>query len=286
LAVLRLLLAVTTAISLVTPIGLSAPGPVVADCATVCYTLSFQFQSLDGHNARGSGAVTSTDGLINCTVVQGVVRPGSTCSHRFTLVTTSFPYDITLTWLAAAGSSLCLTPFKFAGHVACHPRATAEAIRLDPERRDDGFTFVTDFYLVSPTLAVTASGSGRGSVLSSPAGIDCGATCKASFAVGTTVELAAAAAAGSMFTGWTRDCAGQPAICTLKMDLDRAATPVFAAAGSAGIRAPTASTDVARIPSATTTGSSGDLTPIVLAIILGFGSLSLAVVFTASRRRG
>ncbi len=49
-----------------------------------------------------------------------------------------------------------------------------------------------------PTLSVTVAGTGL--VTSSPAGINCGATCAASFAKGTTVTLTAT---GTNFSGWT-----------------------------------------------------------------------------------
>jgi hypothetical protein len=60
----------------------------------------------------------------------------------------------------------------------------------------------------SRTLTVTKAGGGSGTVTSSPAGIDCGASCSATFSDGATVALSAAAAAGSTFTGWTgaADC--------------------------------------------------------------------------------
>ncbi|MEO7254066.1 MAG: hypothetical protein ABIZ64_07480 [Casimicrobium sp.] len=52
-------------------------------------------------------------------------------------------------------------------------------------------------------LAVLRNGSGSGTVTSSPAGINCGATCSASFAGGTAVTLSATpTSAASTFTGW------------------------------------------------------------------------------------
>jgi hypothetical protein len=57
-------------------------------------------------------------------------------------------------------------------------------------------------------LTVTKAGSGSGTVTSTPAGIDCGATCTASFASGTAVTLAATPASGSTFAGWGGACSG------------------------------------------------------------------------------
>jgi uncharacterized repeat protein (TIGR02543 family) len=73
---------------------------------------------------------------------------------------------------------------------------------------------------------VTKAGSGSGTVTSSPAGIDCGATCAASFPNGTMVTLTATPDAGSTFTGWIGDCTGTGP-CTVTMDQDRAVTASF-----------------------------------------------------------
>jgi List-Bact-rpt repeat protein len=52
-------------------------------------------------------------------------------------------------------------------------------------------------------VTVTPGGTGSGTVTSSPAGITCGADCFESYPAGTTVTLTAAAAAGSVFSGWS-----------------------------------------------------------------------------------
>jgi hypothetical protein len=58
------------------------------------------------------------------------------------------------------------------------------------------------------TLGVTESGSGSGTVTSSPGGIACGSTCSHGFAYGTSVTLTASAAKGSAFAGWSGACTG------------------------------------------------------------------------------
>ena len=57
-------------------------------------------------------------------------------------------------------------------------------------------------------LVVTKSGSGDGTVTSSPAGISCGAICSAYFIEESAVTLTAVADLGSFFSGWSGDCAG------------------------------------------------------------------------------
>jgi hypothetical protein len=79
---------------------------------------------------------------------------------------------------------------------------------------------------VNRTLTVTKAGSGSGTVTSSPAGIDCGATCSASFLSGAAVTLTATPDAGATFTGWGGDCTGTGP-CVVTMDQDRAVTATF-----------------------------------------------------------
>jgi len=55
------------------------------------------------------------------------------------------------------------------------------------------------------SLSIATAGSGTGTVTTSPTGINCGATCTASFSTGTVVTMAAVAASGSTFSGWSGD---------------------------------------------------------------------------------
>src|SRR5262245_23493780 len=51
-------------------------------------------------------------------------------------------------------------------------------------------------------LAVLKTGTGSGTVTSSPSGIVCGSSCSASFSSGTTVILTETPLTGSVFNGW------------------------------------------------------------------------------------
>jgi len=58
------------------------------------------------------------------------------------------------------------------------------------------------------TLTIAKTGTGIGTVTSTPSGIACGSTCQARFAVNASVRLVATAGSGSTFAGWGGDCAG------------------------------------------------------------------------------
>jgi glucose/arabinose dehydrogenase len=57
-------------------------------------------------------------------------------------------------------------------------------------------------------LTVARTGAGTGTVVSAPAGIDCGSVCSRTFGAGAVVTLTATPAAGSVFTGWSGACSG------------------------------------------------------------------------------
>ncbi|MFL5959132.1 MAG: PASTA domain-containing protein [Gaiellaceae bacterium] len=77
------------------------------------------------------------------------------------------------------------------------------------------------------TLAIAKSGSGSGTVTSTPAGIHCGSACSAPFA-GGSVTLTAKPSAGSVFARWSGDCSGKGR-CTLTVGTDRSVVAKFSA---------------------------------------------------------
>ena len=62
-------------------------------------------------------------------------------------------------------------------------------------------------------LTIEKTGTGEGTVTSTPAGIACGSECSAEFREGEVVKLKAEAEAGSEFTGWST-ASGNPGTCT------------------------------------------------------------------------
>ncbi len=77
-------------------------------------------------------------------------------------------------------------------------------------------------------LTVAKAGSGSGTVTSSPAGINCGASCSQAYASGTAVHLTGSPAPGSTFAGWSGACSGTSG-CNVTMSADRTVTATFKA---------------------------------------------------------
>jgi hypothetical protein len=171
---------------------------VVATFAVGSFTLSVT------KIGTGDGVVSSSPGGIAC---------GATCSAAFapsTSVTLSASPDVDATFDGWSGGCT--------GTGSCQ-------VTMD-QARSVSASFTRTSAPVA--LTVTKAGTGGGVVLSSPAGIDCGSTCSASFPLNTTVTLTArATGALSRFAGWSDSgCAGVGA-CVVTMDQARSVTATF-----------------------------------------------------------
>jgi hypothetical protein len=76
-------------------------------------------------------------------------------------------------------------------------------------------------------LIVSKTGSGSGTVTSSPPGIDCGPTCSHAYNYSPLVTLTASAAAGSAFTGWSGAGCFGTGQCALTMSAAKSVTANF-----------------------------------------------------------
>ena len=140
----------------------------------------------------GTGIVTSAPSGINCP---------TTCTGQFLSDS-----PVTLTAAPSANS-------LFTGWTGCDSvSGTTCTVSMATAR-----SVTAIFMLKRFTLTVTTSGIGKGSVTSSPAGINCGAACKSDFVIGTTVTLTATPATLSLFTGWTGCDASNGNTCTVTM---------------------------------------------------------------------
>ncbi len=156
----------------------------------------------------GSGTVSSNPAGISC--------PG-TCSASFASGTM-----VTLT--AAAGSSSTFAGWSGAG---CTGTGLCTVTMNQAQSVTATFNSTSNNF----TLTVSKAGTGSGTVISKPAGINCGATCSASYANGTMVTLKATAASGSTFAGWSGACSGT-GNCTVTMNQAQSVTATFNTSGT------------------------------------------------------
>ncbi len=83
-----------------------------------------------------------------------------------------------------------------------------------------------EYFALYQQLDAAKAGTGSGTVVSDPAGIDCGSTCSADFLQDAEVSLTATPAGGSLFAGWSGDCSGT-GTCIVTMDEAASVTATF-----------------------------------------------------------
>jgi hypothetical protein len=151
----------------------------------------------------GTGTVTSVPAGISCGITCTATYPSST--------------SVTLTAKATTGN-------VFAGWSGgCVGTAATCTVSMATAKA------VTATFNVIPkyALTVTRTGAIGGTVTSSPTGINCGASCTASYTSGTSVKLTAKAATGSAFLSWGGACAGTRTTCTVAMSAAKSVTANF-----------------------------------------------------------
>lgn len=151
----------------------------------------------------GSGTVSSSPAGLSCS---------SNCSTSFDVGTA-----VTLTATPAAGSSFSGWSGACSGSGSC-------VISLQEDQA------VTATFVAAPvtrSLSLSFAGSGAGTVTSSPAGLNCSASCGYDFIKDTAVTLTATPAAGTTFSGWSgAGCSGSGA-CIVSMNANRNVTATF-----------------------------------------------------------
>jgi hypothetical protein len=167
-----------------------------------------QFTLTVSATGTGSGTLTSSPAGISC-------GGGATkCSASFDVGS-----QVKLTATPAAGSVF----FHWFG-LACLNSQSGNTCTVTMNSAENAIASFTK--LPTHTLTVTRTGDGTGTVMSSPAGIDCGSTCSHTFISGTQVTLIATNGANSDFTGWSGACTGF-GDCTLTLSADQAVTANF-----------------------------------------------------------
>ena len=156
----------------------------------------------------GSGAVTSTPAGISC---------GATCSATYASGTI-----VTLTATALSGST-------FSGWGGdCTGTSSTCTVTMDKGKVVTAtFTAAVTSTL---TIAKLLTNNANGTVISTPAGISCGNTCKYGFSPGDTVTLNATPNASSGFTGWSGGGCSGADTCVVTMNSNTTVTAAFSSA--------------------------------------------------------
>ena len=176
-------------------VSMTANRSVTATFTAVAQTLNVT------RNGTGTGAVTSSPAGINC---------GATCSATYsngTIVTLTAAADVNSNFSSWSGCD------SVSGNTC---NVTMNATR----------NVTATFTSTQRTLSVSRAGTGSGTVTSSPAGINCGSTCTATYTDGTIVTLTATPDTSSSFAGWSGACSGTGS-CTITMDGNKSATATF-----------------------------------------------------------
>ena len=152
----------------------------------------------------GKGTVTSSPGSINC--------PSNSCSADFDNDTL-----VTLTATPSSGTSFS----QWGG--ACSGTSPLCMVTLDNAQS------VTATFMSTPPPSVTLSVSltGKGTVTSSPGNINCPSnSCSADIDKNTSVTLTATPGSGATFSQWGGACSGTGS-CVVSMTADRTITATF-----------------------------------------------------------
>ncbi len=177
------------------------------------------------YTTRYTWNITHANGVYSATQNTSNVR-GSNCQDTGpgTCGTTGFfasAQDLLTTSqfqaLRNAFNASCRNPPNVVKSVTFTSPDSVSGTAIQFDGRDAGWQLTRATSIpTSYALAVAKSGTGSGFVSSSPTGIDCGATCFASFASGTKVILSATPVSGSTFAGWRGACTGT-GTCTVTM---------------------------------------------------------------------
>jgi uncharacterized repeat protein (TIGR02543 family) len=157
----------------------------------------------------GGGSVSSADRLISC---------GNKCSSTYSLGTAvvltaqADSKSVFAGWTGACtgAAPTCNITINDAVNVTANFNAAPTAGGGATGGTGGGGTATG----TTPTLAVKVAG-GKGSIVSNPAGINCGKVCSTSLPAGTPATLTALADPGFFFVNWMGACTGNQPTCVV-----------------------------------------------------------------------
>src|SRR5947207_3389703 len=133
--------------------------------------------------------------------------------------------DIAFTAIAdvPAGVTTYLDASVSSGTTYCYRALAYDAAGVSPYSEEACAIAANDV-----KVTVAKAGTGTGTVVSAPAGINCGAACSATLIAGNPLTLSATPASGSTFSGWNGSCAGTGS-CTIVGNAPITVTATFTA---------------------------------------------------------
>ena len=126
-----------------------------------------------------------------------------------------------------APNATCTVTYRFAPTTSGNFSSNSDIPSNDPDESPVTVT-LNGTGFTAPSLTVSKSGAGVGTVTSSPAGINCGDDCSVTYTKVTKVKLTAKADASSAFTGWSGGGCSGTKTCTVTVDTAVTVTADFA----------------------------------------------------------
>ena len=215
--------------------GTGGPDPG-ANCNNfACYTVTVTLSGNGSGTWKSTNSSLVPDGRINCQILNGAVTGGSQCAYIYGGIERATPIVVHFLMTAAAGSEAC-------------DGGTCDDTYDSLFTVNGNITITGDsFSKLAYPLNVSRTGTGTGTVLSTPEGINCGSTCSASLLYGTSIQLTATPNQGSTFGGWTGACAGQQVDCLIGIVGSTTTAAIF----NVPTPSPTAGTHPTATPKAT-----------------------------------
>jgi hypothetical protein len=213
----------TTAVAASTPVIISASYGGVTQTASLTvtaapnYTLSASPSSVtitQGSSGQSAVTVTPRNGFSGSVSLSASGLP-SGVSAAFSPNPTTTASTLTLTASSTAATRTATVTITGTSGPLTHTTTISLTVNAAPNY----------------TLTVSDTGAGFGTVTSSPAGINCGSTCSASYVSRTTVTLTATPGLLSGFGGWSGCDAVSGNSCTLDMNSARSVTANFTLLG-------------------------------------------------------
>lgn len=207
----------------------SVSGPVCSVTLDQARTAgaTFDFDYRLSVTVAGPGAVTSAPAGIDCGTDCGEVYASGT---SVTLTAVAQPGGVFIGWggACAGAAPTCTVPMNAQKDVAASFAGTS--------------TFAVD---------VVLSGTGTGTVTSTPGGINCGSDCSERYQPATALQLHALPDAGSRFGGWSGACTQTTSDCAITVNGSTTATAVFVRTYALSVTASTGGAVTSNVPGIT-----------------------------------